>query len=335
MANQDPRILVVAQAWVGDMVLSQVMYSLLKRRQPDVAIDVVAPPWAEALLKRMPQVTRHIPLDIKHGQLKLWRRWAAARHLHGQHQQAIIIPRSAKAALLPWFAGIRQRIGFDAGTRGRLINDPRPRPPDILARMARLASPDSSDADPIPWPRLEVNPQQAADAFRQWRMDSLTPPIGLMPGAAFGHAKQWGAESFSRLAAMLIEHGHRICVMGASEDRPLGDTIAQVSPDRITNLCGATTLDQAIELISGLAAAVCNDSGLMHIAAAVETPVVGIYGPTSPDTHPPLITNRAICSARTLCSPCHQRTCPYGHHACMTGITPEEVCQATLALLHG
>ena len=335
MADQDSRILVVAQAWIGDVVLSQILYALLKRQQPDTPIDVVAPRWAGALLGRMPQVSRHIDLDVRHGQLGLWQRWATARRLNAQYQQAIIIPRSLKAALLPWAAGIRERVGFEAGIRNVLINDPRPRPSDILTRMARLASPDSVDPDSIPWPRLEVDPEQTTDAFQQRGMDPSEPVIGLMPGAAYGRAKEWGAAPFAQLAATLTEHGNRVCVVGTSRDRPLGETIARVAPERVINLCGETTLDQAVHLISGLAVAVCNDSGLMHIAAAVNTPVVGIYGPTSPDTHPPLADARNIFSARTLCSPCHRRTCPYGHHACMTRITPEQVCEAILSLLPG
>ena len=335
MTGQDSRILVVAQAWVGDVVLSQILYALLKRQQPDTSIDVVAPDWAGVLLKRMPQVSRHIPLDVRHGRLGLWRRWVTARRLNAEYQQAIVIPRSAKAAWLPWAAGIKKRVGFDSGMRNGLINDSRPRPADVMTRMARLASPDPVDPDSIPQPRLEVDPEKATDALRQWQMDPGEPVIGLMPGAAYGRAKEWGAESFARLASMLSKRGHRICVMGTSKDRPLGDIVARAAPERVANLCGETSLDQAIHLVSGLAAAVCNDSGLMHIAAAVNTPVVGIYGPTSPDTHPPLADARKIFSARTLCSPCHRRSCPYGHHACMTRITPEQVCEATLALLDG
>ena len=333
MTDQDSRILVVAQAWIGDVVLSQILYALLKRQQPDTPIDVVAPNWAGALLERMPQVSRHIPLDVRHGQLGLWRRWATARRLNAEYQQAIVIPRSMKAALLPWAAGIRKRIGFDTGIRNTLINDSRPRPPDIMTRMARLASPDPVDPNSIPRPRLEVDPEKTADALRQWEIDPSEPVVGLMPGAAYGRAKEWGVESFAQLAAMLSKHGNRICVVGTSKDRPIGDTIARAAPEQVVNLCGETNLDQAIHLISGFAAAVCNDSGLMHIAAAVDTPVIGIYGPTSPDTHPPLADARKIFSARTLCSPCHQRTCPYGHHACMTRIPPKQVCEATLSLL--
>ena len=333
MADHGARILVVAQAWIGDVVLSQILFALLKRQQADAAIDVVAPLWAEALLKRMPQVSRHIALDVRHGRLGVWRRCALARRLRGHYRQAVVIPRSAKAAVVPWLAGIRQRTGFAGKTRKGLINDPRPRPPDALTRMARLASPEAIAPDSIPWPRLEGSRKQAAELFREWGMPPTASIIGLAPGAAYGRAKRWGTEPFARLAAQLARQGHHICVTGSAKDRPSGEIIAQAAPGQATNLCGKTTLDQAIDLVQGFKAVVCNDSGLMHIAAAVDTPVVGVYGPTSPDTHPPLARVRAICSARTLCSPCHRRTCPYGHHACMTRIRPEHVGQAVLDLL--
>ena len=230
MAGQDPRILVVAQAWIGDLVLSQILYALLKRQQPDTSIDVVAPAWAGALLGRMPQVSRHIPLDVRHGRLGLWRRWATARRLDAEYRQAIVIPRSVKAALLPWAAGIKKRIGFESGMRNGLIHEARPRPPDIMTRMARLASPDAMNLDAVPRPRLEVKPEEAADVLRQWGIDPHEPMVGLMPGAAYGRAKQWGAESFARLAAMLAGQGRRICVIGTSKDRPSGEIIARAAP---------------------------------------------------------------------------------------------------------
>ena len=333
MIGQEPRILVVAQAWIGDLVLGQILYALLKRQQPGVSIDVVAPDWAGAILKRMPQVSGHISLDVRHGRLGLWQRWTTARRLDAEYQQAIVIPRSVKAALLPWAAGIRNRVGFASGMRAGLINDSRPRPSDVMTRMARLASPEKIDPESLPWPRLEIDPEEATEIFREREVDPDESVIGLMPGAAYGRAKEWGAGSFAGLAAMLAERGHRICVLGALRDRPAGEVIARAAPGRVMNLCGETSLEQAILLISRLAVAICNDSGLMHVAAAVNTPVIGIYGPTSPDTHPPLSAARKILSERVLCSPCRRRACPYGHHACMARIAPEQVSEATLALL--
>ena len=332
MAGGGPRILVVAQAWVGDVVLSQMLYALLRRQQPDASIDVAAPPWAEALLRRMPEVARHLVLEARHGQLKLGRRWALARRLRGQYGQAIVISRSFKAALLPRLAGIPQRVGFGPSARQGLINDARPRPAGIRERMAQLASSSPVDVESVPWPHLRTEAQASAEVRRQHGLDPDAPLIGLLPGAAYGPAKQWGAASFAELAALLAAEGCGICILGTSRERDAGEAIAAAAPQRAVNLCGATTLGQAIDLIAGLEAVVSNDSGLLHVAAAVKTPVVGIYGATSPDTHPPLIDERAICSARVLCSPCGRRVCPYENHACMAGIAPAEVFEAVQAL---
>ena len=332
MASEGPRILVVAQAWVGDVVLSQMLYALLRRQRPDASIDVAAPPWAGALLRRMPEVDRHLALEARHGQLRLGRRWALARHLRGQYGQAIVIPRSPKAALLPRLAGIPRRVGFGPPMRQGLINDVRSRPPGIRERMAQLASTVPVDMESVPWPHLRTDAQVSAEILRQHGLDTDAPLVGLLPGAAYGPGKEWGTASFAELAALLAAEDCGICVLGTARERDIGDAVAAAAPRHAANLCGATTLDQAIDLIAGLDAVVSNDSGLLHVAAAVKTPVVGIYGATSPDTHPPLIDERAICSVRTLCSPCGRRVCPYESHACMAGIAPAEVFEAVQAL---
>ena len=116
--------------------------------------------------------------------------------------------------------------------------------------------------------------------------------------------------------------------MPGKTDKPLGKALSEAVPSRIANLCGRTSLDEAVDLIAGLECLISNDSGLMHVAAAVDTPVVGIYGATSPESHPPLTDRMAVCSTRKLCSPCRQRSCPYGHHACMEDLKPEAVHEA-------
>ena len=332
MPSQESRILVIAPVWIGDVVLSQILYRLLQRQQPEVAIDVISRPWASALLNRMPEVARHIPLEVDHGQIGLGRRRALARNLRGQYHQAIVIPQATKAALVPWLAGIQHRTGFGGGSRAGLINDIRPRLSNVVTRMAHLAREAPPEED-IPWPRLTVDPEKTRAAFHRWQMDPDMPRIGLMPGAGSKQLKRWGTAPMARLATLLVEHGHSLCVLGAERDRADGETIARVAPERVRNLCGKTSLDDAVELTAGLAAAVCNDSGLMHVAAAVNTPVVGIYGPTSPATHPPLSTRRAVRWAGVACSPCNLRTCPYGHHACMTNITPEATLESLLAIM--
>ncbi len=331
MADPTPRTLVVAQAWIGDLVFSQMLYALLARQQPAARIDVVAPVWAEPLLRRMPEVDRHWTLDVKHGRLRLGRRLKLARELRGQYQQAIVIPRSVKAALLPYWAGIPKRIGFGTTTRGGLLTDAQARPAGIQAQMAQLAS-SSVAEDEVPWPHLEVTSQAAENMLSRLGVDPKAPRVGLVPGAAYGPAKQWGVEAYAELAALLANQGQQVIVLGTAQERAMGEAIAAAAPQQTVNGCGRTTLDEVIDLMAGLGGVVGNDSGLMHVAAAVGTPVVGIYGSTSPDTHPPLTTQRVICSARAICSPCHRRVCPYEVHACMTAIPPQQVCDAVLSL---
>ena len=325
------RTLVLAQAWVGDVVLSQILYALLKKSEPAGSIDVLAPPWASALLERMPEVDRHRPLNVLHGQLKLKHRCQTGRQLRGQYDRAILIPRSFKAALPAVCAGIRHRIGF-ATPWPRLINDPRPRPDNISERMAQLLPDPNTPKRPLPTPNLRTDPEAINQTLQRLNLSGL-PAIALAPGSAFGYSKDWIPSSYADLAEQLVNKGFRVHLLGSAREKKIGERIATRNRAMIRNLCGETTLDEAIDLLAFAQAAICNDSGLMHISAAVGTPVVGIYGPTDPRTHPPLIPQHAICTINALCSPCGLRHCPYREHPCMRGITVAEVHQKLTALL--
>ena len=331
------RVLVVAQAWVGDLVLAQVLFALLRRRDPAAAIDVAAPAWAGPLLARMPQVREHLALEAARGRPGLLARARLARRLRGRHDRAIVLPRSAKAALLPWLAGVPARAGFAGGGRERLglINDPRPRPANMSARMAALAPAGTELPDPLPRPRLAIDPERAAATARRLGIDPLAPFVALAPGAAGGAAKRWPAERFARLAALLAARGYRVCVLGAAEDEARGAAIRAAAPERAVDLCGRTTLDEAVEALACCRAAVCNDSGLLHLAAAAGTPAAGIYGATSPAVAPPLADRAAALAAEAACRPCGRRTCPYGHYACLRRTAPETVAAAAAGLAEG
>ncbi len=335
MSRQEDRILVVAQAWVGDITFSQILYAQLRADHPQSQIDVAAPRWASSLLHRMPEVAHHWIADIPHGRLKPIRQWQLARQWRGRYRHAIIVPRSAKAALAPALAGIPRRTGFAASGRAALINDARHRPEDLLGRMLSLAGTTTSATPSPPRPQLQTDAQAGRNLMQRLGLESGCSWVGLMPGAAFGPAKQWGIDSFAKLAALLDTHNYRLCIIGGPDEQKIGERIAENTPGNIVNLCGRLELDETIDLISALDGAVCNDSGLLHIAAAVDTPVVGIYGSTSPDTHPPMSSRASVCYARYLCSPCHRRRCPYGHHACMTAITPEQVLDEILKVMQG
>jgi heptosyltransferase-2 len=332
------KLLVVGPNWVGDMVMAQALYRLLREREPACEIHVVAPPWSLPILERMPEVARAIELDVGHGEIGFARRRALGRQLRGErYDRAIVLPRSAKTALVPWFARVPRRTGYRGEWRYGLLNDVRRLPPERVATVERFVAL-GLDADTAPPATLPAawRPQLVADAANTERLRQVhdLPAAGqtvaLLPGAEYGPAKRWPAAHFAALAALLGSRGITAVVMGSAKERSLGAEIATAHP-LARNVCGATTLGDAVDLIAAAAAAVTNDSGLMHVAAAAGTQVVAIYGSSSPERTPPLTPSAQVLRTGIACSPCFARECPLGHLRCLTEITPAAVLDVVLA----
>ncbi len=333
------RILVVAQAWVGDMVLSQSLYKALRLREPDTGIDVIAPAWGGALLRRMREVSEVLEMPPGHGELGLSARRALGRRLRGVYQQAIVLPRSLKAALAPWFARVPVRTGFRGEMRYGLINDMRPLDaaamPRIVDRFVFLGQPRGARpaaAAPAPEPELRVDADNAAACVRRLGLDLQKPVLAMMPGAAFGKSKQWPPDSFAALAGRYTAAGWQVWLFGSSGDAPAARRIARAAAAPVFDLCGRTNLEDVIDLMSLASLAVTNDSGLMHVAAAVGCPLVAVYGATSPDYTPPMTAAAGVLWRGIECSPCWKKTCRYGHYRCLTEISPDEVYAAAQTL---
>ena len=328
----DRRILVVGPSWVGDMVMAQSLFMTLKADGP-CAIDVLAPGWSLAILERMPEVRRGIAMPLGHGQFGLGERWRLGRVLaKARYDQAIVLPGSLKSAFAPFFAGIPQRTAFRGEMRFGLINDMRPLDkaalPMTVQRFVALGRPAGRPLpSPIPRPRLR------ADAANQARLRSAhalddRPAVAFMPGAEYGPAKQWPLPHFAALARELSARGHQVWILGSAKDAPAGDEIARLGGNGVINLCGRTELADAVDLIAMSAAAVTNDSGLMHVAAALDRPLVAVYGSSTPDHTPPLAERVVVRYLRIECSPCFERVCPLGHTRCLHEITPASVLAA-------
>ncbi len=334
------KVLVVGPPWVGDMVMAQALYRLLKQRSPTAEIHVVAPPWSLPVLERMPEVARRIELAVGHGELGLGRRRALGRELRSEHySRAIVLPRSAKAALVPWFARIPRRTGFRGEWRYGLLNDIRVQDASLnqtVKRFVALGREHEEPAVPVPadlYPRLTVNVANQLRLRAEHELDARDPLIALMPGAEYGAAKRWPAARFGELARWLAGGGTNVVVLGSAKERPLGDEIAAAAgQSRVRNLCGRTSLADVLDLTAAAEAAVSNDSGLLHVAAASGTPVVAIYGSSSPEFTPPLTASAAVVYLDIECSPCFERECPLGHLRCLTEISVERV-EAALAQL--
>ena len=340
------RILVVGPAWIGDMVLAQSLYKSLKQQDDATGnirteIDVVAPAWSGALLARMPEVSRAIEMPAGHGELKLRARYRLGRRLreHG-YNRAIVLPRSLKAALLPWFVRVPVRTGFLGEARYGLINDVRPLSRETMPKMVTRfvflgCSPGTPPGNLVtPSPSLTVDPDNRGACLERLGLKKDDPVLALMPGAAFGPSKQWPPGHFANLARHYAGSGWQAWIFGSAVERARAERIIEMAGggSRVVNLCGRTTLEEAIDLLSLADLAVTNDSGLMHVAAAVSCPLVAVYGGTSPAYAPPMTARSKHLWRGIECSPCRRRTCRYGHYRCLTGISPDQVREAASEL---
>lgn len=327
------RILVVGPSWVGDMVMSQVLYTYLRQTRPGVAIDVLAPAWSGPLLERMPEVRAAIPMPLGHGQLGLGRRWQLGRALaqHG-YDQALLLPNSLKSALVPFFAGIPRRTGWRGEMRYGLVNDLRRLDtqslPLMIQRFVALAqAPGEAIPATLPFPRLAIDEAQAENCRQRMGLAPDMPLLALCPGAEFGGAKRWPTLYYGALARHYLAQGWQVALFGSGNDKAVTAAIREYCEghEACFDLAGRTQLAEAVDLLSLAAAVVSNDSGLMHIAAALARPLVVIYGPTSPGFTPPLSDNAVSMVSNIDCAPCFQRECPLGHHGCMRHQGVEQV----------
>jgi lipopolysaccharide heptosyltransferase II len=334
------KVLVVGPSWVGDMVMAQALYRSLKQRNAAAEIHVVAPSWSLPVLERMPEVARAIELAVGHGELALGRRRALGKQLRSEHySHAIVLPRSLKAALVPWFARIPRRTGFRGEWRYGLLNDMRAQHASLDQTVKRFVALGNERGEPVAplsaelYPHLRVSAANLERLRAEHALDARDALVALMPGAEYGAAKRWPAARFAELAAWLAGAGTNVVLLGSAKERPLGDEIvAAAGKPRVRNLCGKTSLADVIDLLAAADAAVSNDSGLLHVAAASGTPVVAIYGSSSPQFTPPLTQSAAVLYLGIECSPCFQRECPLGHLRCLTEISVERV-EAALAAL--
>lgn len=332
--NQARSILVVGPSWVGDMVMAQSLFMTLQDQHPGLQIDVLAPQWSLPILQRMPQVRRGITMPLGHGQLDLRTRWRLGRELasHG-YDQAIVLPGSLKSALVPWFAGIPVRTGFTGEMRFGLLNDRRrldkqALPMTVQRFVALGLSPHPKQVPEMAPPQLEANADNAVRQLAQLGLSTERPAVAFMPGAEYGPAKQWPAHHFAQLAEDLIARGQQVWILGSAKDRAVGETIAQsAASPHVHNLCGQTELGDVVDLLSLCTAAVSNDSGLMHVAAALGKPMAAIYGSSDPKHTPPLSPQARVIYLGLDCSPCFERQCPLGHTRCLNDIQPEQVLQ--------
>jgi heptosyltransferase II len=330
--SEHRRYLIVGPSWVGDMVMAQSLFISLKKKFPDCSIDVLAPAWSMPIIKRMPEVNTGIKDETHHGELGLRKRYAQGKQLRAAgYTHAIVIPRSWKSALVPFIAKVPIRTGYKGEQRYGLLNDIRPLNKSLLMQtvqryVALGEDYPASVAPEIPFPVLKTDIENRKALLTRLGLSDDKKIICIMPGAEYGPAKQWPVSYYAELAGRLIDAGKQVWLLGSDKEKILGDMISQ-ERSQIINLCGKTNLVDVVDLVSCAEQVVSNDSGLMHVAAAVGVKVNAIYGSSTPAYTPPLTSEelKKVIYLGLSCSPCFKRVCPLGHTNCLNKISSQMV----------
>ncbi len=324
------------------MVMAQSLFKVLRKQQPDAEIDVLAPGWSLPLLERMPEVSDAIEMPVGHGGLELKTRYRLGRSLIERgYAQAILLPNSLKSALVPLWAKIPRRTGWVGEMRYGLLNDIRKLDKSSLTmtvqRFVALAYPPGADVvGEIPVPSLEVSGSDVDAARHDLGLEKSDGKLMILcPGAEYGPAKCWPRDRYGELARRMIDQGWTVWLFGSDKDSAVCSGVNSVAGNKCVDLSGRTTLAQAVDLMSLADAVVSNDSGLMHVAAALDRPLVAIYGSSDPGFTPPLNPRNKILHLGLDCGPCFKRECPEGDLKCLKGIDVDTVCAAVRQLVEG
>jgi len=330
------KFLIVGPSWVGDAVMAQTLYKILKKDDQDYRIEVLSPDWSLPLLERMKEVSRSISSPFKHGELKLKARFDLGKELRQEnYDRSIIMTNSLKSSLIPFFAKVPIRTSWVGEMRFGLINDLRPKEkgsyPLMIEQFAKLGNKSSEVNKPLPFPSLRIDSKNLEVKLKDFNIDSHKPSLAICPGAEFGPAKKWPANYYAEVCNEYLYKKWNVLVFGSINDEITGSHIeAKINKEYsegFYNLIGKTSLLDAIDLISHCKKAVTNDSGLMHIAAAVDTPLVAVYGPSTPKFTPPLILNHIVLSKFDGLEKTRQGSEEGGYHESLIAIKPSEVLE--------
>jgi len=336
------KILVVGPSWVGDSVMAQTLYKRIKKELPSSQIDVISPHWSLALLERMPEVCKKIVSPFSHGETKLFERYKLGQGLKKEnYDRAIILTNSLKSSLIPYFARIGVRTGWLGEFRYGLINDIRSskklKKSLMVEKFAALSlCEENYSIENLTFPELEINFANQRNFLEEFSIDYSKNTMAICPGAEFGPSKRWPAEYYAEIAKFYVNEGWNVLCIGSKNDEDIGMGIGSLnnlrSNESFINLIGKTSLQDAIDILAFTEKVVTNDSGLMHIAAAVKTPLVALYGPSSPEYTPPLISKKKILRKTQGYEKVRYGSNEKGYHQSLLDIKPEEVLDALEAL---
>lgn len=331
------KFLIVGPSWVGDAVMAQTLYKLIKDSNKDAQIEVLSPNWSMPILERMEEVSRSIISPFDHGELKIKARFDFGKQLREEdYERAIVMTNSLKSSLIPFFAKIPVRTGWLGEMRIGLINDPRAKEmsnyPLMIEQFAKLSiNPNEDLKKSLPYPSLSVDSRNLKEQLVKLGINSEKPSIAICPGAEFGPAKKWPPNYYAEVCNEYLSNSWNVLVFGSLNDEITGNSIQggidKELSDHFFNLIGKTSLIDVIDLLSHCKKVVTNDSGLMHIAAAVDAPLVAVYGPSSPQFTPPLIDNHVVLRKFEGFDKIREGSEEHGYHESLIAIKPSEVLE--------
>ncbi|MBI3003759.1 MAG: lipopolysaccharide heptosyltransferase II, partial [candidate division NC10 bacterium] len=336
------RILVRGTNWVGDALLTTPALAAVRRTFPRAHLSLLVRPWVADLFKGNPAVDEILLYESAGLHRGLAGKVRLARDLRRRKfDLAVLFQNAFDAALLAWLARVPERVGFATQGRSPLLTRAVPVPPalkrchevEYYLELVRALGYEGESGEPV----LVVTPEEQEGADRllgEAGCDAAAPFVVLNPGAVYGTAKRWPAERFGALADRLLAGGLRPVLVGAPSDAPAAAEVraASTHPEEVVDLTGRTDLKTLAGVLARARGFVTNDTGAMHVAAAVGTPLVAIFGPTDPATTAPVSRHAALVRRPVFCSPCLLRECPIDHR-CMRGVSVEEVHETLLALL--
>lgn len=324
--------LVIAPQWIGDAVMTEPLMRRLAARGERLTVGAL--PWVAPVYRAMPQVVEVIEFPFAHGGLQFQARRALAKQIGGRFDVAYVLPNSLKSALVPFLAGIPRRVGYLGEARvglltHRLKNPPKDQRPPMVAFYSALSGEAGTGDDR---PRLQVEAAHCTAVLQAQGLERSAYYV-FVPGAEYGPAKRWPARRFAELAQQLDAP---VLILGSGKEAALGEEITALARGAsCRNLAGRTGLLDAFGLIAGAKAVISNDTGLMHVAAALDVPQVALFGSSSPRHTPPLSPRAQVIWLKDDpayqppldCAPCFERACPLGHLRCLNDITPQRVRQ--------
>jgi heptosyltransferase-2 len=320
-------ILIVPYMWIGDFVRGHTVVRVLKQRWPNRPVDMLTTSLCAPLVDYMPGVRSGLVWDLPRSRLALAQQWELARRLRARnYSTALVMPRTWKSAIAPALAGIPERVGFVGEARFGLLNQWRwgeKALPRLIDKNAALALPDGAPL-PAEWPVPQLRfPAGEIDRWRQANGLGSTPAVALAPGSV-GPSKRW--TYYAEAARLLAQQGLDVWVVGGPSEKTLAAEIGAAGGPRVRDLTG-NDLRNGILAMAAAGVAISNDSGLMHVAAAIGTPTMGIFGPTSPQLWAPLNELAATVQTKTTlsCQPCHRTICRINDHRCMRDIPASDV----------